>query len=73
MIPLLPLFYPLKDGTGSKSSSRRNSIIHRSQLRHVDQEENSLKIRRDSTRRTSLVNLIPDWPTLHAVKIAAKV
>ncbi len=60
------------------SSSRRNSVIdsRRTSLRHVEpQEDNSLKVRRDSKsqRRTSLADLIPDWPTLQHIKKKAKV
>ncbi len=44
-------------------------------MRHVEQkEDNSLKVRRDSkSRRTSLAELIPDWPVLTQRKKAVKV
>lgn len=43
-------------------------------MRHVDSSENSLKVRRDSkTRRTSLADLIPDWPVLTQRKKFTKV
>lgn len=34
-------------------------------MKHLDKSDNSLKVRRDSnSRRTSLAELIPDWPVL---------
>jgi hypothetical protein len=44
-------------------------------MRHIDlPEENTLKVRRDSkARRTSLAELIPDWPVLTQRKKAVKV
>ncbi len=47
----------------------------RQSMRHVEQkEDNSLKVRRDSkSRRTSLAELIPDWPVLTQRKKAVKV
>ena len=44
-------------------------------MRHVEKnEDNSLKVRRDSkSRRTSLAELIPDWPVLTQRKKVAKV
>ncbi len=49
--------------------------MRRTSLRHIDADEtNTLKIRRDSkSRRTSLADLIPDWPTLQHRKRAVKV
>lgn len=43
-------------------------------MRHVDADkpDNTLKVRRDS-RRTSLADLIPDWPVLTQRKKSAKV
>ena len=71
----------LKDdgGDGSKTGSRRNSQIdmRRQSMRHVEppaEGKNSLKVRRNSnSRRTSLADCIPDWPTLSKRKTAAKV
>ena len=57
------------------SNSRRSSTIddRRQSLRHVDQE-NLLKVRRDSkSRRPSLAEVIPDWPALQKVKRKEKV
>ncbi|CAF1402962.1 unnamed protein product, partial [Adineta steineri] len=50
--------------------SRRSSAIEerRPSLRHVDQE-NLLKVRRDSkTKRPSLAEVVPGWPALNKVK-----
>ena len=59
------------------SNSRRTSVIgtRRESLRHLDDDSlNKLKIRHDSNaRRTSLAELIPDWPTLQKIKKTAKV
>ena len=47
----------------------------RQSMRHVEKaDENTLKVRRDSkSRRTSLAELIPDWPVLTQRKKAVKV
>jgi len=44
-------------------------------MKHVEvPENNNLKVRRDSkSRRTSLAELIPDWPVLTQRKRATKV
>lgn len=61
---------------GNKSSSRRNSEIEnrRTSMKHIEKPDNSLKVRRDSnSRRTSLAELIPDWPVLSKSKRTVKV
>ena len=46
----------------------------RQTMRHIDKVDDSLKVRRDSrARRTSLADLIPDWPVLTQRKMKAKV
>lgn len=67
-----------KDEDSSKPSSRRNSQIdlRRQSMRHVEKnDDNSLKVRRNSKqdRRTSLAELIPDWPVLTQRKKTSKV
>ena len=42
-------------------------------MRHIDNSENSLKVKKDKERRTSLAELIPDWPVLSKRKTAIKV
>lgn len=62
-------------GDDSASGSRRESQLddRRPSLRRVDQE-NLLKVRRDSkSRRSSLADCIPDWPALQKVKRPEKV
>jgi hypothetical protein len=62
-------------GDDGGPGSRRSSTMEdrRPSLRRVDQE-NLLKVRRDSkTRRPSLADVIPDWPALHKVKRPEKV
>jgi hypothetical protein len=69
------LFLSQTGGEENSSGSRRSSTMddRRPSLRRVDQE-NLLKVRRDSkTRRPSLADVIPDWPALHKVKKAEKV
>ncbi len=61
--------------SGDESGSRRSSAMddRRPSLRRVDQE-NLLKVRRDSkSRRPSLADVVPDWPTLQKVKRPEKV
>ncbi|CAF4156732.1 unnamed protein product, partial [Adineta steineri] len=70
--PQIRMDQPEETGGGDDngSGSRRSSIMddRRPSLRRVDQE-NLLKVRRDSkTRRPSLAEVVPDWPTLHKVK-----
>ena len=63
------------DESASNSGSRRSSAIddRRPSLRRVDQE-NLLKVRRDSkSHRPSLADVIPDWPSLQKVKRPEKV
>ena len=62
-----------KDDDDSKPSSRRDSQIDMKRSSKAD--GNSLKPRRDSKsqRRTSLADLIPDWPVLTQRKKATKV
>ena len=50
--------------------------MRRQSMRHVEtnDEKNTLKVRRNSnSRRTSLADLIPDWPTLTQRKKVTKV
>ncbi|CAF0846330.1 unnamed protein product [Brachionus calyciflorus] len=65
-----------EDDNGPKSSSsRRNSQIdaRRPSMKHVEKPDNTLKVRRDSnSRRTSLAELIPDWPVLSKSKRTIK-
>jgi hypothetical protein len=59
----------------SRPSSRRNSQAERRQstLLKQNNDDQSLKVRRDSkSRRTSLAELIPDWPTLTKRKVGTK-
>jgi hypothetical protein len=42
-------------------------------MRHVDNSDNNLKVKQNKERRTSLAELIPDWPVLSKRKTAIKV
>ena len=70
----------IQDDDRSQSSSRRDSQIEmrRQSMRHVEQPggDNTLKVRKPSKggdRKTSLAELIPDWPVLSQRKTRAKV